>query len=76
MACKCGRGGIVANLNPEEADKVFEPISLRIERWSEWIAQGVYDQPSIETRAEFKEAVAMAIKDSIKDLGIDLGSVK
>lgn len=47
-------------------------IHRKAELWAEWIAQGVYDQPLIETREEFKSAIEYAILDVAKDFGINV----
>jgi hypothetical protein len=33
-----------------------------LEYWCEWVAAGVWDDPAIETRVEFKEAVKQVIQ--------------
>jgi hypothetical protein len=39
-----------------------EPMGLTPERWAEWITEGVWDVPAIETRDEFRAAVAEALR--------------
>jgi hypothetical protein len=47
-------------------DAIFGPAPRSLPEWldycAEWIAEGVWDVPAIETRAEFKECTRQALE--------------
>lgn len=49
----------------------FDPIPRTLDEWldycSEWIAEGVYDVPAIETREEFKDSIKQALKFCVEN---------
>lgn len=50
----------------DTVDRLFGPAPQSLPEWldycAEWIAEGVWDVPAIETRQEFKECTRQALE--------------